>query len=71
MGFARYAYLCDREACSECSYPTCQHTTDQSHKLFKNVDEFLEMRLVGTLNNVDYYMEDYKQSFSKGEVNNK
>ena len=63
MGFARYAYLCDREACSECSYPTCQHTTDQFHKLFKNADEFLEMRLVGTLNNVDYYMEDYKQSF--------
>lgn len=25
------AYLCDRHACSECSYPTCMHTTDIDH----------------------------------------
>lgn len=64
--FARYAYFCDRKACSNCSYPTCQHTTDQTHKLYKNVDEFLEMRLIGTSNDVSYYMEDYKQSLLKG-----
>lgn len=27
----KVAYLCDRLACSDCSYPECKHTTDISH----------------------------------------
>lgn len=59
----RYAYFCDQKACSHCSYPTCQHTTDQSHKLYKDADESIEMRLVGIANDVYYFMEDYKPCF--------
>ena len=32
------AYLCDRQKCEACSYPTCQHTTDIDHAVnFKRV----------------------------------
>jgi hypothetical protein len=27
----KVAYLCDRLACPDCSYPTCKHTLDISH----------------------------------------
>lgn len=27
----RILYLCDREACKNCSYPMCKHTTDIRH----------------------------------------
>ena len=27
----KVVYLCDRQACENCSYPVCQHTLDISH----------------------------------------
>ena len=40
-------YLCDRQACPNCSYPLCNHTTDICHAVnfrrdydfFKEIDE--------------------------------
>ena len=31
MNTEQVLYLCDRRACSKCSYPQCEHTTDISH----------------------------------------
>lgn len=27
----RVLYICDRQACEKCHYPTCRHTTDVRH----------------------------------------
>lgn len=36
----KIAYICDRQACENCDYPTCQHTTDISHAVnFEEVGE--------------------------------
>lgn len=44
------AYLCDRLACPDCSYPECKHTTDISHAV-----NFTVMRSDGE--NSNKYME--------------
>lgn len=50
-----YAYLCDTHKCEKCSFPECSHTTDERHRCISK--EATEMRLVGSDNGVNYYME--------------
>lgn len=52
---ARYAYLCNMHKCVECSYPQCSHTTDERYRYISK--EETEMKLVGCINDVNYYME--------------
>lgn len=40
------AYLCDRHACEDCSYPMCRHTTDITHA--KNFECLEDRRYVET-----------------------
>lgn len=50
-----YAYLCNMHRCEKCSFPECSHTTDRRYRyIFKDTTE---MRLVGSVNGVNYYME--------------
>ena len=43
-------YLCDRKACDECSWPTCQHTADICHAVnFEKVAEGKYMEKRGLL----------------------
>ncbi len=46
----KYAYLCNLEKCTNCTFPTCSHTTD------------LRYRLLGCSNGVEYYMEFFKKN---------
>lgn len=57
----KYAYLCDLKQCQDCTYPKCEHTTDIRHRLTKEGCKLTEMKLVGSTNGVDYYMEDFKE----------
>ena len=41
--------------CEKCSYPECSHTTDERYRYISK--EATEMRLVGSSNGVNYYME--------------
>ena len=41
--------------CEKCSYPKCSHTTDERYRYISK--EATEMRLVGSSNGVNYYME--------------
>ena len=52
---ARYAYLCNMHKCKKCSYPECSHTIDERYRYISK--EATEMRLVGSTNGVNYYME--------------
>lgn len=58
-----YAYLCDLEQCTDCSFPECRHTTDIHHRLYKETEvyEVTEMKLIGSGNGVNYYMEVFKE----------
>jgi hypothetical protein len=58
-----YAYLCNTRLCNNCSFPTCSHTTNKQYRLYKEGDERVEMRLVGSANGINYYMEYVKKSF--------
>ena len=51
----KYAYLCNKHKCEKCSYPKCSHTTDERYRYISK--ESTEMRLVGSSNGVNYYME--------------
>lgn len=55
---AKYAYLCDTLQCPDCSFPECSHTTDENHRIH---EENTEMRLVGSSNDTNYYMEFVKR----------
>ena len=62
--YSKYAYLCDTNKCSDCSFPECSHTTDKNHRMYKEENENkTEMRLVGVVNDVNYYMEFVKHPF--------
>ena len=50
-----YAYLCNLRKCKNCTFPECSHTTDKRYRC--QCSDETEMRLVGTANGVDYYME--------------
>lgn len=50
-----YAYLCDTHKCEKCSFPECSHTTDERHRCISK--ETTKMRLVGSTNDINYYME--------------
>lgn len=54
-----YAYLCNLRKCKDCTFPECSHTTDKRYRC-KYPNE-TEMRLVGTTNGVNYYMEYVKR----------
>lgn len=54
---ATYAYLCDLKQCQDCTFPECSHTTDIRHRLTKEGCKLTEMKLVGSENGVNHYME--------------
>ena len=61
-----YAYLCDLCKCPDCTFPECSHTTDKRHRI-ECADE-TEMRLLSTVNGVNYYMEFVKRpAITKGD----
>ena len=62
----RYAYFCDTCKCDNCSFPICSHTTDENYRLHK---ERTEMRLLYSLNGVNYYMEFVKHPFLNKKFN--
>lgn len=50
-------YLCDRQRCSNCSYPTCKHTADIAHAInFKGQDPMIRV------NNRDFWEIENKTS---------
>lgn len=49
----KIAYLCDKTACQNCSYPMCSHTTDITHA--KN---FKKMPITDKDNCVRYFEEE-------------
>ena len=55
----KYAYLCNLKMCTNCTFPTCSHTTDLRYRM---PIEGTEMRLLGCSNGVDYYMEFVKKN---------
>lgn len=55
----KYAYLCNLKKCTNCTFPTCSHTTDLRYRL---PTEGAEMRLLGCSNGVEYYMEFVKKN---------
>ena len=54
-----YAYLCNLKRCTNCTFPTCSHTTDSQYRI---PTEGTEMRLLGCSNGVEYYMEFVKKN---------
>ena len=54
-----YAYLCNLKRCTNCTFPTCSHTTDSRYRM---PTEGTEMRLLGCSNGVEYYMEFFKKN---------
>lgn len=61
-----YAYLCNLRKCKDCTFPECSHTTDERYRI--ECREETEMRLIGTTNGVNYYMEYIKHPVDiKGE----
>ena len=61
-------YLCDRRACLNCSYPTCEYTTDIAHaKNFKRMPagDFIEELVVPVH---DYYAEGDLGDSKKGDA---
>ena len=54
-----YAYLCNLKMCTNCTFPTCSHTTDLRYRM---PTEGTEMRLLGCSNGVEYYMEFVKKN---------
>ena len=55
----KYAYLCNLKRCTNCTFPTCSHTTDSLYRL---PTEGTEMRLLGCSNGIEYYMEFVKKN---------
>lgn len=60
-----YAYLCNLRKCKDCTFLECSHTTDKRYRC--ECPDETEMRLVGTTNGVNYYMEYIKRLVLKGE----
>ena len=60
-----YAYICDSYKCKKCTFPECSHMTGKRYQ-YRCPDE-IEMRLIGTTNDNNYYMKNIKYSISKGE----
>ena len=61
-----YAYLCDLRKCKDCTFPECSHTTDKRHRI--ECRDETEMRLVRSVDGVNYYMEYVKRPVvMKGE----
>ena len=64
-----YAYICNLCKCNECRFPECSHTTDKRYRM-ECADE-TEMRLLSTVNGVNYYMEFVKRpAITKVVLNN-
>lgn len=62
----KYAYLCNLHKCKDCTFPECSHMTDEHYRC-KCIEE-TEMRLVGTTNGVNYYMEYVKHDTKKFKI---
>lgn len=60
-----YAYLCDTHKCENCSFPTCSHTIDESHRIH---EENTEMRLLYSSDDTNYYMEFVKRGTKKFKI---
>ena len=60
---ARYAYLCNRCKCEDCSFPMCGHTTDDSYRLYPDGYEKTEFILTGVTDTTKYYMERVKPEY--------
>lgn len=60
-----YAYFCNLRKCKDCTFPKCSHTTDKRYRY--EFPDVTEMKLIGTTNGVNYYMEYLKPQDEKGE----
>lgn len=58
----RVLYICDRQACEKCHYPTCRHTTDVRHAA--------NFKPSGDSANT-YYMEKESNRLLKGQLKKK